>query len=82
MTNGNGTWIKTLIGLIVAIIILGAIPALATMINNVDKIRAKEDQRIEDKFDSGISSIKEDISSIKIQQMKSTTILERIDRKM
>jgi len=82
VTNGNGTWIKTLIGLIVAIIILGAIPALATMINNVDKIRAKEDQRIEDKFDSGISSIKEDISSIKIQQMKSTTILERIDRKM
>ena len=88
-TNGRNKWIMWLAGLLATLVLCIALPTMAAQIWQNDRNNVKERQAIremminrDEAIVQKILNLQDSVTSIKIEQMRNRTILERIENKL
>ena len=80
--NGRNKWIMYLVGLLVTIVVLIALPTMASQIWTNDRNNTTQHIEIKATMIERDEKLMEKITTFSVEQMRQGTILERIEEKL
>ena len=80
--NGRNKWIMYLVGLLVTIVVLIALPTMASQIWTNDRNNTHQHIEIKATMIERDEKLMEKITTFSVEQMRQGTILERIEGKL
>lgn len=80
--NGKGKWIMYLVGVLVTLVVLIAMPTMASQIWTNDRNNTEQHKEITATMIERDEAIHASIHTFSVEQMRQRTILERIDQKL